>query len=123
MSDKFMMRACAHCPFRKDVKPFLHPERAEEIAYNASSRYGSFPCHKTTVPDDDSGSGEMLVTEESKECAGHLTMQFYENDRTFYDDDGFKPDDRCYESPYEMIDAYTEEWEEQRKAIKSKSAQ
>ena len=28
----FVKKPCQHCPFRRDVKPFLTPERAEEIA-------------------------------------------------------------------------------------------
>ena len=108
MSD-FMKKPCQHCPFRVDVRPFLRVERAEELAYNASNRYGTFPCHKTTEADDDSDDGEMMVVESTKECCGHLTMQSHENGSTYYDEDGFKPAANCYESPYDMIDAYEAE--------------
>ena len=53
-----MEKACAHCPFRVDVRPFLHPERAAEIAYSAHNRYSDFPCHKTVDYDNDSDEGE-----------------------------------------------------------------
>ena len=111
MSD-FMAKPCLHCPFRTDVRPFLHPNRAADIAYNAQNRYGSFPCHKTTEADDYSDHGEMLVVETSKECAGHLYMQAVNNGTTFYDDEGFTPEKitNCYEDSYEMIEAYEEEW-------------
>lgn len=78
ISDYFMKRPCEHCPYRRDVKPFLHPERGEELAYRAQNPYNSFPCHKTTVNDETSEDGEMLVTQSSKECAGFLTLQIEE---------------------------------------------
>ena len=109
----YMKKPCKHCPFRMDVTPFLHPERAADIAYNASNKYGSFPCHKTTEADDSEyADGEMMAVETTKECAGHLTMQFNENGSTFYDNEGFKPSfDLVYSEPWDMIEAYTEKWE------------
>ena len=70
-----MKEPCDRCPFRSDVKPFLRPRRGEELAYATTNKYNSFPCHKTTVPDESSDSGNMLATDKSKECAGFLTMQ------------------------------------------------
>jgi hypothetical protein len=106
MSD-FMKKPCEHCPYRKDVKPFLHRERGEELAFIAQNRYQSFPCHKTTESDDsDESEGEMLVTAKSKMCAGFLSLQHNENGRTDYDADGFEPSPLVYETSYEMADAY-----------------
>lgn len=64
-----MKAPCKHCPFRSDVKPYLTPHRREELAYAAQNPYNSFPCHKTTVSDEEfGGEGEgMVATEESKE--------------------------------------------------------
>lgn len=63
---------CDNCPFRYDVKPFIHPERAEEIAYSE----GEFACHKTTVSNDnDEDGGTLKATEKSLHCAGFLIMR------------------------------------------------
>jgi len=106
--ESYMKKPCQHCPFRSDVKPFLHPERAEELAYVSQNPYWSFPCHKTTESDEDSEEGEMLVTEDSKECAGMLTLRAQEGEDV---PEGFEPSyEICYTDSYEMIDAYEEEW-------------
>lgn len=102
-----MKKPCQHCPFRRDVKPFLRTARAEEIAYAATNPYNSFPCHKTTEADED--GSEMLETENSKQCAGFLTLMANEHGSTPYDSDGFEPDfEGCYNEVYEMIDTYAE---------------
>ncbi len=107
---KHMKAPCKHCPFRKDVKPFLHPDRAYGIASHAWNEYNSFSCHKTTEPDEDSEEGGMLITQESKECAGFLTMRATETSEGI--PEGFEPSwDLCYESPLDMYDAYNEVWE------------
>lgn len=99
----FMKRPCIHCPYRRDVKPFLRPERGEELAYHAKNPYNSFPCHKTTEADDE--SGESYTTQESKECAGFMTLQHIECDNAL--PDGFEPAyDIVYDGCYEMADAY-----------------
>jgi hypothetical protein len=104
---EFMKKPCQHCPFRRDVEPFLRTERAEEIAYSATNPYNSFPCHKTTEADEE--GDEMLETENSKQCAGFLTMMKNECGRTFYDEDGFEPDFAgCYNEAFEMVEAYAE---------------
>lgn len=100
----FMKKPCAHCPYRNDVKPFLHPSRGEELAFHAQNPYNSFPCHKTTEPDEDSEDSEMMVTENSKECAGFLTLQCQEGKDI---PDGFEPAwEIVYMDAYEMADAY-----------------
>jgi hypothetical protein len=103
----FMKSPCKHCPFRRDVKPFLHPERAYEIAIAAQNPYNSFPCHKTTEPDED--GEEMLVTQDSKECAGFLTLRAQEGERI---PEGFEPAwDLVYTDAFEMYQVYEDEWE------------
>ena len=105
----FCKKPCKHCPFRQDVTPFLHPDRAAEIAYAAENPYSSFACHKTTVSDDESDDGEMLVVETSLECAGFLTLRAQAGEDV---PEGFEPSyDICYTDPYEMVEAYEAEWE------------
>jgi len=108
MSETFIKRPCKHCPFRNDVRPYLHPDRAADIAYAALNPYSSFPCHKTTESDEDGDSGERLVTENSKECAGFLTLRAQAGEDV---PEGFEPAwELCYIDPYEMSAAYEEEW-------------
>lgn len=110
MSD-FMKSPCKHCPFRNDITPFLHPDRAYEIAAHASNPYNTFPCHKTTESDDE--SGECYATNESKECAGFLTIRARETSDGI--PEGFVPAwDIIYEDAWDMEDAYAQEWNKQR---------
>lgn len=62
---------CPKCPFRNDIKPFITPERADEIA----TADGEFPCHKTTVAANDDEEDEMMETPNSQHCAGFLIMR------------------------------------------------
>jgi hypothetical protein len=102
----YMKQPCKHCPYRQDVKPFLRASRGEELAYHAQNPYNSFPCHKTTVSDDD--EDERYCNDETKECAGFMTLQHIENDNTL--PDGFIPNyDVVYGDIYEMIDSYCED--------------
>lgn len=105
----FMKQPCKHCPYRTDVKPFLTPERGEELAYHAQNPYNSFTCHKTTVNDEEyGGEGEdMVATEDSKECAGFLTLQHNENGMRL--PDGFEPALNVYCDVFDMIQAYSSE--------------
>ena len=108
MSDSFIKKPCQHCPFRNDVKPFLHPKRAEELAYGAYRKYNTFPCHKTTQHDDE---GESIGTGSNKECAGYLTLKAAEigEENVFECREGFKPSyEMVYEDAHEMVDAYEE---------------
>lgn len=109
--EDFMKVPCKHCPFRSDVKPFLHPERAEQLAYSAENPYNSFPCHKTTEYDEDSEDGDMYITEDSKECAGFLTLRAQCGEDV---PEGFEPSyEIVYTDPYAMADAYLIEWEKE----------
>jgi len=107
MSD-YMKKPCIHCPFRNDVKPFLTDERAEELAYHATNPYTTFPCHKTTVENEDSDEGEMDVVESTKECAGFLTLRAQELGEECMPE-GFTPDYlNVYSDTSDMIYAYEE---------------
>lgn len=104
----YMKVPCKHCPFRTDVKPFLHPERAYEIAASAYNPYNDFTCHNTLEYDDESENGYRGRT--SKTCAGWLTIQAREDDRNL--PDGFEPSwDIVYEDAYDMEEAYQQEWD------------
>lgn len=107
----FMKEPCAHCPFRRDVKPFLHPSRGEELAYHATNPYNSFPCHKTTVSDEEFGGdgSDMVEVETSKQCAGFLTLMANECGENHMPK-GFKPSyDVVYTDAFEMSQAYDEQ--------------
>jgi hypothetical protein len=102
----FVKKPCGHCPYRRDVKPFLHPSRGEELAYLAQNPYNTFHCHKTLGYDEN--EDDTCTTEKSKVCAGFLTLQHNENGRTTYDGDGFEPSDLVYNDSYEMAEAYAD---------------
>lgn len=103
-----MKKPCRHCPFRNDVKPYLHPDRAAEIAYASQNPYSTFACHKTTEYDDESDDGDMVVTNDSKECAGFLTLRAQGGEDI---PEGFEPAwELCYTDHYEMIDVYEEQY-------------
>ena len=109
MSD-YVKKPCKHCPFRRDVKPFLHPERAEEIAYSACNPYSEFPCHKTLDYDD----GEGRRTGVTKTCAGFFAMQI--NEAGIEEPAGYVWPDNVYSDAFEMTQAYEEEWNSRRRA-------
>lgn len=113
MSESFVKKPCKHCPFRKDVKPYLHPSRAQEIAYVSENPYSDFPCHKTFENEEDEDGNEIVDLEESKTCAGMLTMRSNLGERT---PEGFEPSiELCYEDPQEMYNAADEQWHKNRK--------
>ena len=111
MARDFVKKPCQQCPFRRDVKPFLHPSRGEELAYSAQNPYNTFYCHKTIEHDDE---GEGCMTGKSKVCAGFLTLQHNENGSTMYDDEGFVPSEGVYSDSWEMAEAYEEENRDER---------
>lgn len=67
-----LRRPCPHCPFRTDVRPFLHPARAREIVDFITDGDGYFSCHEHNEFDDD--DGEACEGERSQHCAGALIM-------------------------------------------------
>ena len=113
VDDYYMKTPCKDCPFRRDVRPFLHPDRAFDIASSASNPYNSFTCHKTLEHDDDHDDG--FVGASSKECAGFLTMRANETDEGL--PDGFEPSwELCYTDVFEMEYEYEQEWNKERRA-------
>lgn len=102
----YVKKPCKHCPFRSDIKPFLHPERAAQLAYMAENRYSDFTCHKTLDYDNDREDGTPDYTEYSKTCAGFLTLRAQTGEDT---PEGFEPSwDIVYTDPYDMITAHEE---------------
>lgn len=114
MSDHIMKKPCKHCPYRNDVKPFLTPERGEELAYLAQNRYNSFPCHATTEyseMDEDEMGSERIVTPNTKTCAGFVTLQCNEGMTI---PKGFEPAFKIvYTDACEMVQAYSEEYRDE----------
>lgn len=110
MSEYYMKEPCKHCPYRHDVKPFLTPERGEQLAYHAQNPYNTFTCHKTMEPgeeEDDEIGCEMVHAAHSKECAGFMSLQINEGMDCPED---FTPSDKAYGCVDDMIYAYEEEY-------------
>jgi len=80
MNEKTAMKECCGlCPYSRKNTLFVHPERAEEFAYQAENPYSDFVCHKTGVihedhPDEDR-QNEIVRGNKSLTCAGFHAMQ------------------------------------------------
>lgn len=63
---------CKDCPFRNDIKPYLRPERYQQILESP----GLFPCHKTVKhgETDDEDEEYSPTSEGQKVCAGFLIL-------------------------------------------------
>jgi len=106
----YVKKPCKNCPFRNDVKPYLHPRRAEELAYLTTNSYNSFTCHSTIEYDGDEDEYGRPTGDFSRQktCAGFLTLVSNEDG---FIPDGFEPSyDICYTDAFEMIQAYDEEF-------------
>jgi hypothetical protein len=69
---KFELRTpCPKCPFRRDVKPYLRRDRAQEIADSLTRQQQTFPCHLTVEYGDD---GEEIYGTHEQHCAGALII-------------------------------------------------
>ncbi|PDT15857.1 hypothetical protein CO670_15280 [Rhizobium sp. J15] len=101
----FMKEPCAHCPYRRDVRPFLRIERGYELAFLAQNKYNEFFCHKTLDHDDE--EGETCIGEKSLICAGFLTLQINESGARV--PNGFEPSILAYDNTHEMQEAYEDE--------------
>jgi hypothetical protein len=108
----FVKKPCKKCPFRNDIRPYLHPQRAAEIACASTNRYSDFPCHKTVNYDsgeEDHEGNQIADLSESKTCAGFLTMRASYIDKGLPKD--FIPEQKvCFTNIAEMVEAYTTEW-------------
>lgn len=72
-----MTKPCPECPFRRGAAPGgpvrLMSGRVDEIAgLMLDPQGGEFPCHKTTVHDDEDDEGGRCTTPDSQHCAGAL---------------------------------------------------
>jgi hypothetical protein len=111
MSESFIKKPCKHCPYRRDVKPFLHPERGAELARLTTNPYNEFTCHKTLDHDDE---GDTYAGEESRTCAGFLTIMANECGEHRVPK-GFEPSyEICYTDAFDMEQAYEEQAEIER---------
>jgi hypothetical protein len=64
---------CDNCPFRRDVKPYIRPERVLEIEH--SLERAEFPCHKTTNrEEDEEGNTSSSPSSGEIHCAGALIL-------------------------------------------------
>jgi hypothetical protein len=65
-----MTTPCAQCPFRNDIPPYLTPGRVREI--ELSLVRSDFPCHKTTIFNE---NGEHISNSAQEiHCAGALIL-------------------------------------------------
>ena len=115
----YVKKPCKNCPFRNDITPYLHPERAYNLAESASNPYNDFICHATFEYDGDEDiqgrpTGDFS---KSKTCAGFLTLRAQEGLET---PEGFEPSwEICYVDAYDMGQAHQDQWDENLKPIKS----
>lgn len=73
-----LKKACADCPFRADVHPYLTVESAQEKADSLRDGYG-FHCHKTLDYGTDTGIPENKPG--TQMCAGAIrTLQAEHNE-------------------------------------------
>lgn len=117
-----LIRPCAECPFRTDVKGYLRGGRAREIA-NSLLRDATFTCHKTNEYDDD---GEPEETSKSEHCAGALIllekmgmpnqMMRIAGRLRFYDPEKLDMDAPVFDCDSEFVDHHAQSWKE-RKAV------
>jgi len=112
--DGVMKECCGLCPYSRNGTLFLHPDRAEEFAYQATNPYNDFVCHKTGVideSDEDCGS-EIVRGEKSLTCMGFASLQ-----QSLNENSGEMPlDEDAFEDCDEMIDFHTEEWDSKNKS-------
>lgn len=65
-NDFVLAKPCKSCPFRSDVRPFLHIARVLGII-----KAPAFACHNTVEYGEE---GDANVVERSKQCAGRAIM-------------------------------------------------
>lgn len=108
----FVKKPCKKCPFRKDIRPYLHPDRAAGIACTSTNPYSDFPCHNTINYDsglEDIEGNEIADTSNSKTCAGFLAMRSNYTKKGV--PEGFIPDNElCFTDIEDMVEAYKNEW-------------
>ena len=118
----WMKKCCGLCPYAQERTLWLHPNRAEDFAYQATNPFNDFPCHKTAdFFEDEQHDGDnsgFVFGEQSFTCHGFKTLQVNENG----EEDGFVADGVGFYDTHDMIGAHTEHWEEEQAAIKKRIA-
>lgn len=102
---------CSNCPFRADVRPYIHPVRV------LAAVQGAFSCHKTTTckergndhPEAQHCAGSLIMHEKSNRP--HQMMRIAER-LGFYDRTKMDMDAPVYSDLEEMLCAYEEAEEE-----------
>ena len=105
-----MKKCCGLCPYSREGTLFLHPERAEEFAYQADNPYNDFVCHKTGVDyegNDFDHDGDIVRGVKSLTCMGFASMQHSINNG----DSSFIVDIDAFEDTWEMIEYHTEAYD------------
>lgn len=75
-----LVRPCANCPFRTDVRPYLRRGRVLEIRRALLDRDQTFSCHKTvdwTREEDEEDDGRPAARHcrnDEQHCAGALIL-------------------------------------------------
>lgn len=65
---------CAECPFRSDIRPYLHPDRARGIT-DAILRDGvTFTCHKHLNGESDEDKERYTPAPDDQHCAGAMIL-------------------------------------------------
>lgn len=112
-----LKRPCPLCPFRNDLRPYLRTSRAEEIADSLDA--GSpFPCHETTVLEEEEGA--YVPSENEHHCAGAMIVLHRESEHGsrllflaqragLYDPSELDDQAPVYDSLSEWVDAHVEE--------------
>lgn len=74
-----LVRPCAKCPFRSDIRPYLSAERVEQIEQEVIDEQKDFYCHATVdysedENEDDEESGQGRIADDSLVCAGMMIL-------------------------------------------------
>jgi hypothetical protein len=72
-----IQRPCEHCPFRKDVRPFLTAERAAELRDTLRDDQRWFACHETTGVK----GGKRVRAADQSHCAGAMFVLLNEGNQ------------------------------------------
>lgn len=91
-----MTQPCKACPYRKDVVPYLTPERGLQLAMMTRHRGPGFICHESVK--SLGGKGPRRT------CIGFAMLRAQEAGHRFV-----RPDDPVYRTMGDMIARYAKE--------------
>lgn len=118
MSKTVMKECCGLCPYSRKNTLFLHPERADDFAYQAENPFTDFVCHKTGVVHEDHPNEDVQTQivrgEKSLTCAGFHAMQNIINGTEENSEIEIDYDDH-FSEVYEMTEHHQEHWDKSRK--------